>query len=67
VGPLLFEETINTEWYQIHLTKLISLLEENEKDCWFQHDGATANTADTTTLVQEFSGECMVGSGVRPQ
>jgi hypothetical protein len=29
VGPLLFEEIINVEWYQNVLTQIISLLEEN--------------------------------------
>jgi hypothetical protein len=41
-------------------------VEENERDCWFQHDGATANIANATTvLLQEFFGERIVGRGHR--
>jgi hypothetical protein len=34
------------------------LSEENEKDCWLQHDGMTVHTANTITASpQEFFGE----------
>jgi hypothetical protein len=38
------------------------VLEENERDCRFQHDGATVHTANAViALLQEFFGECNVG------
>jgi hypothetical protein len=42
-------------------------LEENERNWWFQRDGATAYAANTTTaLLQEFFGESIVGRGLWP-
>jgi hypothetical protein len=36
---------------------LISLLEVDEQDCWFQQDGATARTANSTMqMFSEFFG-----------
>jgi hypothetical protein len=42
VGPFLSEETITAKNYGNDLTQLIALLEQNERDCWFQQDGTTA-------------------------
>jgi hypothetical protein len=67
VGPLFYEEEINVEWYQNLLTQFISLLEENERDCWFQHAGVTAHTANTRiTLLQEFHVEHIIECGLWP-
>jgi hypothetical protein len=52
VGPLFFEETINAEQYQNFLTQFVSMLQENEKDCSFQHDAATAHNVNKTALLQ---------------
>jgi hypothetical protein len=54
------------EWNQNLLTKFISLLEENEQDCWFQYDAAIANTENTTSLLKEFSGDCTVRHDLWP-
>jgi hypothetical protein len=36
---------------------LISVLEVDKQDCWFQQDGATAHTANTTMqMLSEFFG-----------
>jgi hypothetical protein len=38
-----------------------------DRGCWFQHDGATAHTANTTAvLLQEFFGELIIGSCLWP-
>jgi hypothetical protein len=67
IGPLFFDETINAERYQNLLTQFIALLEENERDCWLQQDGATPHTANTTTtFLQEFFGERVIGGGLWP-
>jgi hypothetical protein len=42
VGPFFSEETITAKSYRNDLTQPIALLEKNERDCWFQQDGATA-------------------------
>jgi hypothetical protein len=49
------------------LTQFIALLEENGRDCWLQQDGATIHTANTTTtFMQEFFGEPVIGGGLWP-
>jgi hypothetical protein len=63
---LFFDETINAERYQNLLTQFIGLLEENERDCWLQQDGATPHTANTTTFLQEFFGERIIEGGLWP-
>jgi hypothetical protein len=39
------------ERYQNPLNRLLSLLEEHERDSWFQHDGATTDDCFTTTVL----------------
>jgi hypothetical protein len=51
VGPLFFEDTITAENYPDLLTQFIVLLEENERDCWFQQDKATAHNTETTRVL----------------
>jgi hypothetical protein len=39
----------------------IFLLEVDEQDCWFQQDGATAHTANSTMqMLSEFFGGCII-------
>jgi hypothetical protein len=61
MGPSFLEKTVKAERYQNLLTEFISLLEERENDCWFRHDRATAHTANTAALLQEFFDERIVG------
>ena len=42
MGPFFSKETITAKNYRNDWTQLIALLEQNERDCWFQQDGATA-------------------------
>jgi len=51
VVPLFFEDTLTAEKYPDLLTQFIALLEENEHDCWFQQDRATARNTKTTTAL----------------
>jgi hypothetical protein len=44
-------DTLNAERYQNLLTQFIYLLQENERDCWCQHDGAMAHIANTTSVL----------------
>ena len=55
VRQLFFEETVAAESYENHVTQFIALLEENEWDCWFQHSGATASTANTAVACMQDS------------
>ena len=40
IGPIYFSEPLNSDRYTDILTAFISLLEENERFCWLQQDGA---------------------------
>ena len=42
MGPFFSEETMTAKSYRNDLTQLIALLEQSERDCLFQQDGATA-------------------------
>ena len=49
VGPLFFEETVNSKRYCLVLRDFIGLLGEDEIIySWFQQDGATAHTANSS-------------------
>jgi hypothetical protein len=57
VGPLVFEETVNSERYCSMLHDFIGLLEEDEITYWFQQDGATTHTANNSMkLLKEIFG-----------
>jgi hypothetical protein len=40
VGPIFFSETVTAEKYQEILIQFISFLNEEERFCWLQQDGA---------------------------
>jgi hypothetical protein len=48
VGPIFFSETVTAEKYQGIIMQFISLLNEEERFCWLQQDGATLHTANST-------------------
>ena len=49
VGPLVFEETVNSKHYCSVLHCFIGLLEKDEITySWFQQDGATVHTANNS-------------------
>lgn len=67
VGPLFFDDTINAERYQEIMMQFIALLEQDERDAWFQQDGATAHTAATSiSFLTEFFGERLISTGKWP-
>ena len=45
VGPIFFEATVNGDVYQDIITQFIALLDDDERYCWFQQDGATYHTS----------------------
>jgi hypothetical protein len=55
IALLLFSETVSAGHYKQLILELISILEAEEKDCWFQQTKATAHTAiSTMQILQEF-------------
>jgi hypothetical protein len=48
VGPIFFSEIITAEKYQVIIMQFISLLNEEERSCWLQQNGATWHTANST-------------------
>jgi hypothetical protein len=62
VGPLFFEETMNSKRYCSMLHDFIGLIEEDEITySWFQQDGATSHTANNSMkLLNEIFGERVI-------
>jgi len=62
VGPLFFEETVNSKLYCSMLHDFVGLLEEDEITySWFQQDCATAHTANNSLkLLNEIFGERVI-------
>jgi hypothetical protein len=57
IRPIFYSETTTAERYQELIMNLISLFEVDEQYCWFQQDGATAHTANSTMqMLSEFFG-----------
>jgi hypothetical protein len=64
---LFFETTLNAEAYQELIQQFITLLQVDERDCWFQQDSATAHAAASTMeILHEFFGENVISKGVWP-
>jgi hypothetical protein len=68
VGPLFFEERVNSKHYCSMLHDLIGLLEENEITySWFQQDGTTVHTANNSMkLLNEIFRECLTSRNLWP-
>lgn len=67
IGPIFFTETITSERYKDIIENFVSLLEEDERYCWFQQDGAPCHTANSSmNFLAEFFGERIVTKGLWP-
>jgi ribonucleotide reductase beta subunit family protein with ferritin-like domain len=56
VSPIFFSETVTAEKYQEIIMQFISLLNEKERYCWLQQDGAISHTANSTMeMLKQFS------------
>jgi hypothetical protein len=65
---LFFETTINAEAYQELIQQFIVSLQVDERNCWFQQDSATAQSAASTMeILHEFFSENVISKGVWPQ
>lgn len=62
LGTLSFEWTVTAENYTNLLKQFVYVLEKNERCCWFQQYGVTANTAKATEAFwQNLMGDRAVG------
>ncbi len=67
VGPFFFYDTITAARYQVIVRDFIASLEIDERDSWFQQDGAPGHSAGSTTdLLREFFGERLIAKGLWP-
>lgn len=67
IGPLFYDQNVTAAVYQNLLLAFISLLEPDERQCWFQQDGAAAHTAHTTTaMLEEFFDDRFISRGLWP-
>ena len=61
ICSIFIEYTINAERYQDILFQFIALLEEEDRHCWLQRDGATSLYAGSTSdFVEEFFGNRVI-------
>jgi hypothetical protein len=64
---LFFDTSTNAEAYQELIQQFISLLQVDERKCWFQQDSATAHTAASTRVIlHEFVCENLISKGLWP-
>lgn len=67
VGPIFFTSTIKAETYREMIMQFISLLQVDERDCWFQQDGAPAHIShETLNFLQEFFSERVISVRLWP-
>jgi hypothetical protein len=67
IGSIFFIEMATAERYQEIIVNLISLLEVDEQDCWYQQDGATVPTEiSTMQMLSEFFGGRIISRNFWP-
>ncbi len=67
VGPIFFTTTITSDMYADILMQFIALLEEDERDCIFQQDGARPHTSkELIAMLCRFFGDRLVSTGLFP-
>lgn len=55
VGPIFFTSTVTAEVYQDIIMQFVALLEVEDRNCWFQQDGASAHSCEETlSFLTEF-------------
>ena len=67
VGPIFFETTIDREVHNDIIINSISKMEEEERHCWLQQNGATCHIArEAMDLLKEHSGNRLIYKGLWP-
>jgi hypothetical protein len=55
IGPIFFDTTVTSAVYADTVQQFVALLNEDERHCWYQQDGATCHTSnETMTLLKQF-------------
>ena len=63
-GLLFCKPKIPAEIYPNLFIPVITMLEQSKRNCWFQHDKATNDTAITTPFLLNIFGDRFVGRGL---
>jgi hypothetical protein len=67
LGPIFFSKTATAEKYQEIILQFISLLNEEERFCWLQQDGATSHTANSTMeMLKQFFDDRIISKNLWP-
>lgn len=67
IGPLFFETTVNAALYEDIIQQFIACLQEDERYCWLQQDGATCHTARSSMeMLQDFFDGRIISTGLWP-
>jgi hypothetical protein len=62
---LLFESTVDGAVYRDLVQQFVAWLEVDERDCWFQQDGATCSTVDETiNMLRDFLGYRLIFNNI---
>jgi hypothetical protein len=67
VGSIFFSETVTAEKCQVIIMQFISLLNEEERFCWLQQDGATSHNANSTAeMLKQFFDDRIISNNLWP-
>jgi hypothetical protein len=67
ISCIFFSESVTAKKYQEIIMQFISLLNEEERFCWLQHDGATLHTANSTMeMLKQFFDNRIISKNLWP-
>jgi hypothetical protein len=67
IGPIFFDPTVTSAVYADIVQQFVALLNEDERYCWYQQDGATCHTSnETMTLLKQFLDDRIISKNLWP-
>jgi hypothetical protein len=67
IGPIFFDTTVTSAVYADVVQQFVALLNEDERYCWHQQDGATCHTSnETMTLLKQFFDDRIISKNLWP-
>jgi hypothetical protein len=67
IGPIFFDTTVTSAVYADTVQQFVALLNEYERYCWYQQDGATCHTSnETMTLLKQFFDDRIISKNLWP-
>jgi hypothetical protein len=67
IGPIFFDPTVTSAVYADIVQQFVALLNEDERYCWYQQDGATCHTSnETVTPLKQFFDDRIISKNLWP-